>query len=262
MSIKYSKNELLKMINSELLDLSEKEIITLINNELNKDTNKIDMDYVDMCYELLEFKRNNKHNSLPMLKSKKLAKISLIAAIIVVVTISTLTVSAQIFNFNIPQKIASLINGNAEIDMSFDFVNTYAETYDLTNSKLAEDLEKNNIAPITFPNKMTESSCIISNISYSSNENNISSDATVEFKYKNFYGNMIVRQYNDDYVFEGSITEMDVISGQMINSNGMDVLILERDDSCSIIYRDNKTEYIIYLESNISTAMEFAKSIT
>lgn len=41
----------------------------------------------------------------------------------------------------------------------------------------------------------------------------------------------------------------------------MDILIFERDNSCSIIYRDNVTEYNIHLKSDIETAIEFAESI-
>ena len=71
----------------------------------------------------------------------------------------------------------------------------------------------------------------------------------------------MIQQFNSDYQFSRSWSEMDVISGQILCSNGMDILIFERDNSCSIIYRDNVTEYNINLESDIETAIKFAESI-
>ena len=71
----------------------------------------------------------------------------------------------------------------------------------------------------------------------------------------------MIQQFNSDYQFSRSWSEMDVISGQILSSNGMDILIFERDNSCSIIYRDNVTEYNINLESKIETAIKFAESI-
>ena len=71
----------------------------------------------------------------------------------------------------------------------------------------------------------------------------------------------MIQQFNSDYQFSRSWSEMDVISGQILSSNGMDILIFERDNSCSIIYRDNVTEYNINLESDIETAIKVAESI-
>lgn len=71
----------------------------------------------------------------------------------------------------------------------------------------------------------------------------------------------MIQQFNSDYQFSGSWSEMDVISGQILSSNGMDILIFERENSCLIIYRYNVTEYNIHLKSDIETAIEFAESI-
>lgn len=264
MGTKFSKNELLEMINSGLTKLTEEEILELITEELNKENAQVDMDYIDVCYDLLEIKRNNKINNTALAvkaKSKRPIKVLLIAAVFVFATISTFVVSAQVFNFNIPQKIAELINGNAEIDMTFEFANTQADKYSLLNSELASKLAEHNISPVTFPKEMITENCSITNIDYSSDENTVSSDATVYFKYKNIYGNMLIQQFNNDYQFDGTYSEMDVLSGQMLSVNGMDILVFERDNSCSIIYRDNVTEYNIYLESDIETAIDFAQSI-
>lgn len=258
MKKKLSKKKLNKMITSDFTDLSTEEIKALIQKEVDKGSDALDTDYIDLCFELLSIKNNDTNKR--KIKFTKAAKVLLAAAVLMVIFSSTITVSAQ-FNLNIPQKIAQLINGNAEIDMTFEFANTKADIYNLSNSELALDFSEHNISPVTFPKEMITENCSITNIDYSSDGNTVSTDAIVHFKYKNIYGNMMIRQFNEDYKFNGNQSVMGVISGQMISANGMDILVFERDNSCSIVYRDNVTEYNIYLESDIKTTIEFAKSI-
>jgi hypothetical protein len=258
---KFSKKELLNEIESGLEDLTSDQIKELIKKETEKNSDDINMEYIDLCFKLLETKQNvSISTNNKKTKVKKPIKVLLIAATFIVVLVSTITVSAQL-NLNIPQKIAQLINGNAEVESNLEIANTKVENYAFLDSDLAMKLAEHGISPVTFPKEMITENCSITNIKYSSDENAVSTDAVVNFEYKNTNGKMTVRQFNYDYKFSGSWSELNVISGQTIVSNGMDVLIFERVNSCSIIYRDNLTEYNIYLESNIETAIKFAESI-
>lgn len=264
MKNKFSKNDLLKMIDSELVNLSEDKIKELINKELSKDNSKIDMDYIDLCYDLLELKSKNNKNSngeKPKVKSAKRIKFLISAAVIMLFVVSTLTVSAQVFNFNIPQKIAQLINGNAEIDLNLELADTIADDYALLDSDLAQNVATYGISPITFPEEMINENCIITNVELLSVETDVSIDVNIEFEYKGIYGNMTIEQYKQDFEFTGEQTSLDTSSGQVININGMDVLVFEHKENCSIIYKDNTTEYSIYLESDLDTAINFVESI-
>ena len=205
MKNKFSKNDLLKMIDSELVNLSEDKIKELINKELSKDNSKIDMDYIDLCYDLLELKSKNNKNSngeKPKVKSAKRIKFLISAAVIMLFVVSTLTVSAQVFNFNIPpflifrqkisylamQKIAQLINGNAEIDLNLELADTIADDYALLDSDLAQNVATYGISPITFPEEMINENCIITNVELLSVDTDVSIDVNIEFEYKGIYG--------------------------------------------------------------------------
>lgn len=264
MKNKFSKDDLLKMIDSELINLSEDRIKELIKNELSKDNSEIDMDYIDLCYDLLEIKNKSNKNSngeKPKIKSAKRIKFLIAAAIIMLFVVSTLTVSAQVFNFNIPQKIAQLINGNAEIDLNLELADTIADDYALLDSDLAQEVAAYGFSPITFPEEMIKDNCIITSVEYLPVDTEVSKNVNIEFEYKGIYGSMTILQYEQDFEFTGEETSLNTISGQMLHINGMDVLVLEHTENCSIIYKDNNTEYNISIEGNLDTAINFAESI-
>ena len=48
------------MIDSDFTDLSTEEIKALIQKEVNKGPDKLDTDYIDLCFELLAVKGNAK----------------------------------------------------------------------------------------------------------------------------------------------------------------------------------------------------------
>lgn len=68
-----SKKKLKKMIASDFTDLSTEEIKALIQKEVDKGPDKLDTDYIDLCFELLSIKSNStnakKLNLLNRLKS-------------------------------------------------------------------------------------------------------------------------------------------------------------------------------------------------
>ncbi len=253
------------MIDSKLTKLKEEEILELINEELKKDNSQVDMDYIDLCYDLLEIKKsafssNDNNLNSTKLKIKKPIKALLIAATFIVVIVSTFTVSAQ-FNLNIPQKIVQLINGNAEIEPNLEIANTKADKYTLLDSELAVKLSKQGISPVTFPEEMIKEKCTITNIENVTIDETISADEKIEFEYNGQYGCLLINQFMQNFAWSGKKTNMNIISGQIIRSNGLDILVFEHKNYCSIIYKDSNTEYNIYIECDIDTALQFAKSI-
>ena len=264
MNNKFSKNELLEMINSKLPKLTEKEILELITQELNKENEQVDMDYIDVCYDLLETKRNNEINNTALAvktKSKRPIKVLLIAAVFVFVTVSTFVVYAQVFNFNIPQKIAELINGNAEIDYNLENADTTADGYALLDTDLAKQLANHGISPVTFPEEMIKENCKITEIENRTDDESVSKSTYIRFEYNGYYCNLSITQLAENLDWVGEQSVMEIVSGQMIQVNGMDILLFEQKDGCTIQYKDNLTEYNIHLKCDIETAIKFAESI-
>lgn len=255
---KLNKNDLEKIVSSGFTDLSEEQIKKLISKELDKEIDKVDTDYIDLCFELFEIR--NKDNA--KMKRKNALKIMLIAAVFVSIIVSTISVSAQILNFDIPKTIAKLVNGNAEIDVNLEHLKKKADGYALNETELAKQISSFGISNVTIPEKLTGEDCKIVNVcDYSSNLSS-AKEIGAELEYNGNYVRVLVLKNEFDGKWVGSKTAMDVISGKMINVNGMDILIFERDNSCSIEYKDGFTEYIIYLEeTDMDTAIEIAKSI-
>ena len=252
-----SKKKLKKMIASDFTDLSTEEIKSLIQKEVDKGPDKLDTDYIDLCFELLSIKSNN--TNAKKVKFTKSAKVLLIAATLMVVFISTITVSAQ-FNLNIPEKIVQLINGNAEIDYNLENADTTADGYALLDTDLAKQIADYGITPVTLPEEMTKENCKVIQIE------DVSVDETwkiisVDFYYNNQKGWLRVEQMSEELETAGVSTVMDIKSGQMIKINGMDIIVFEQENSCSIIYKDSLTTYDINLYCDFETAIKFAESI-
>lgn len=256
MKRKLSKKKLKKMIDSDFTDLSTEEIKALIQKEVDKGPDKLDTDYIDLCFELLAVKGNAKGKGV---KFKKPAKVLLVAVALMVVFISTITASAQ-FNFNIPQSIAKLIDNNAEIDYNLENADTTADGYALLNTDLAKQLADYGITPVTFPEEMTKENCKVIQIE------DVSVDETwkiisVDFYYNKQKGWLRVEQMSEEFETAGVSTVMDIKSGQMININGMDILLFEQEGSYKIKYKDNNTTYDISLDCDSETAIKVAVSI-
>lgn len=256
MKRKLSKKKLKKMIDSDFTDLSTEEIKALIQKEVDKGPDKLDTDYIDLCFELLTVKDNAKGKRV---KFKKSAKVLLVAAALMVVFISTVTASAQ-FNFDIPQSIAKLIDNNAEIDYNLENADTTADGYALLDTDLAKQLADYGITPVTFPEEMTKENCKVIQIE------DVSVDETwkiisVDFYYNKQKGWLRVEQMSEEFKTAGVSTVMDIKSGKMININGMDILLFEQEGSYKIKYKDNNTTYDISLDCDSETAIKVAESI-
>lgn len=257
MKRKLSKKKLKKMIASDFTDLSTEEIKALIQKEVDKGSDELDTDYIDLCFELLSIKNSKQKTS--KVKFTKPTKVLLAAAVLMVVFISTITVSAQ-FNLNIPQKIAQLINGNAEIDYNLENADTTADGYALLDTDLAKQLVDYGITPVTLPELIVKENCTITEMEEVMNED-VLKIVNINFNYNTIIGNLYIQQALQNTESTGVNTVMDVKSGQMTKVNGMDVLVFEQENNCFIRYKDNFTIYDISLDCDIKTAIQFAESI-
>lgn len=261
------RDKLLEMINAEPISFTLEEIENIMDEELEKAPEEMDGELVQICLNVLtkahsEAEKGEVEPEKKKLYYRKPFRALIAAAVIILFIASALTVSAQVFNFNFPKEIAKLINRTAQIDMNLENADTTADGYALLETEFAKEIaEKIGITPITFPEEMIGENCEIAKIENRTLEETVSLDALIYFEYKGYYGDILIRQYQQDFEFVGIDESEDVISGQMININGMDILIFEHKKSCSIRYKDNLTKYYIYLDCDIDTAIQFAESI-
>lgn len=267
MDIKFSEKELLAIAESGLADMSCEQIKQLILKETGKDSEHINTDFIDLCFDVLAMKRDGNtsiiKNPKPQFKVKKniAKKVLVSAAVIMMFLVTTLTVSASVFHFSIPKEISSWFEGNAKTDINLKLADTTADGYLLENSDLVKGLETQGLSPITLPEELIKENSEIIKIDNMTADEKISIDFKVDFSYNNQFGRLTISQYSEDFDWTGEIIDDDVLSAEMIKVNGMDILIFESENVCTIRYKDNLTTYEIYLETDLETARLFAQSI-
>lgn len=258
MNKKFSKKKLKKMIDSNFTDLSSEDIKKLIETEVAKGAQEVDTDYIDLCFKLLALKDNQ---IVPINRKPRTAKTLLIAAIVFVLMISVVTASAYVFDFDIPDFIAELVGKDAYVDINLEYANTTAESYQLTGSDLAKELEAHGITPVTFPEELIKEDCKIVSIEYSEAENAKNTEVTITFEYQGNLGRFAISNRGESEEAVGYNIKKNVISGQMVTVNGMDILIFEGEDYRSVEYKDRNIEYNIYIEGDMETVMNIVNSI-
>lgn len=258
---KFSKEELLKIADSGLIALSCEQLKELIKNESEKDYEQIDTDYIDTCFELLSIKQDNNSDALSKTKIRKfpIKKALLFAAVFTVFIVTAVTVSAQI-HLNIPESIVQLIDEEAVIYNNLENADGTANGYALLDTDLARELAANDITPVTFPEEMIKEDCIITKIQFNPTDD-LTKYADIDFEYKGFNGSLHIIHETEYMETAGIDGVMDVKSGQMLNINGMDILIFEQESDCIIKYKNNLTNYSITLYCDLEAAIEFAESI-
>ena len=145
--------------------------------------------------------------------------------------------------------------------MNLDNADTTADGYTLLDYDFAKSLAQNGIKPITIPEDLLNDSSKINKIEYPDTDKQISTAVFVDFEYNGFKGELRITQANQEVSWSGYETKQDIVSGQMLKVNGMDILVFERTESCTIRYKDGLTDYDIYLEGDIDSAVKFAQSI-
>ena len=263
MNKKFSEEELLETAESGLFNLSCEELKEIIKTESKKEYENINTNLIDLCFDILAAKENY-DDALPAKKAThkkiKMRNIIAVATFIVIIAVVT-TVSAQYFNFNIPKEISSWIEGNAKTEINLKLADTTADAYSLKDSDLANELEAQGVSPLTFPEELIKENSEIIKIDNITTDSTISLDIYIKFNYNNALGTLAVSQYSEDFEWTGEMVDMDVLSAEMIKVNGMDVLIFEHENNCTICYKDNFTTYEIYIETDFETAKLFAQSI-
>ncbi|MGN0534159.1 MAG: PASTA domain-containing protein [Eubacterium sp.] len=96
-----------RAIKSGCEGLTEEDIKNMIDEELMKDESEIDTDFIDTCFLLLDSK--NDQSGKAKIKLRTSAKILIVAAAVLTVFVSTLTVAAQVADVNPIEKIADIV---------------------------------------------------------------------------------------------------------------------------------------------------------
>jgi len=262
-----TNNEFKQVLLDDTAVLSKQELEEIIENELLKSESEMDADLIEYCLDSIK-KLNISEEDNKKEESKKVFFINprMWRVLVAMSVVFVFAITASAFYFNIPENIAQLIDGNTETNLTFDKAdaNAYGNGnggFILPETDLAKELESFGITPVTFPEAMVSNECKITKIENSTVDEDVSRIVNISFVYKNYSGLMIVTKTNADTEWYGSNTATDYEASEIINMNGLDVLVFEQEENCTIEYKNDLTHYLFYIECDFETAKEFAKTI-
>lgn len=273
--------------------MTRQELIELMDEEIDKGPDEMDTDLVEELVELIiKFDEDEKMASEPLelpnteiieipeqtesgdekdndkkddrdnpkiitfghrLKFKKIAAVAAAACLIIATTAGA---SAHFFDFNIAEELVEYFSNHLKIKMEGGSQN--ADSYSLTGSALAQELENNGISPVTLPAALLTDEWKITNIS--SQKDDVLATADVNFENEDIIAMMTIIQYSSkDFMPPTDVMYPE--KGEQIDINGMNVLVVESGDSIFVYYQDDLTEYNITFNCDFQSVVEIANSI-
>ncbi len=253
------------------------EIEEMMNEELNKDPEKMDTELIDLCAEILNKayseEENEKPNTISVSKENntkkgkkiKFGKILLIAAIVAVILAVSIPVGGRFFHSDADEQIADYTGDHFHMDLQNG--NMDAEKHSDGSDPLIKALQNTGIQDVIIPAAFL-SDPYSAEISFTYEDEYTIQDE-IEFKNESegFEGNIAITKYKDkDFLF--AIGQSDYSSRydtvNQITVNGMDVLIFSGGDmDISVAYVDKDTDYSISFDENctLEQAIEIVKSL-
>lgn len=227
-------NTIIKALKSKPMSFSLKEIQDIMDEELSKDPAEMDTDLIDLCMEVLEKGYAETESPKKIKKPKKFSKVFLVAAIILILSLIAIPVSA----------------------------NYIANHYSKQQSDLIQKLQEQGFENVTLPTDL---------LYYEYSDMDVWSDSYAVFAEvkindvnSDIEGLIMISQW-DDISQNMSIYEADPdirIETLMINDIYITVMEDEPGINVNIDYIDNNTEYIIILNNcSFDTAVKTANSL-
>lgn len=253
--------EFKKFLEDNSWDYDKKTIEQMLEKELEKEPEDINMEFVDACILYLtgSTKQETPVKKDKVVANRKRIKLSriLIAAVIVVLCLSVgLTAYAKVNFMSISDIFVQMFSDHATINYSDK--NTAEETTSIQESNLYNELKNGGIENIVLPEEL-----------YSAKYKDIewTNDFTSYYANIDFLDSKITMSI-ETFTDEKWITNPDIqgkfTASKKVNVNGIDVYLFEQNGnkskkvSTSISYQVGLTQYFIYYcPYNIEQAEQF-----
>lgn len=259
--------EFLSFINDKSLDGSlEENLNRIIDEEMEKSEEEMDTQLIEYCLDKLsnlevetpatEEKKGNGDSNGKHIKLK-FKKVIAVAAAIAVFLVSTLSVSAVVFDVNLFDGIVELYNDYIRIN--FDKTNDKADEYQLLGTELAKELADNGFSEVLLPEAFFSDEYNITKMEYETFE--YINSVNIMFEYKNKLGNIQISEYAIAEIVP-DVEFLNVTSNiEEIEIGNITVYCFMQNKSVAITYRDGLSVYFIQIPMNLDEAIEFAKTI-
>lgn len=265
--IMMNDKEFLTLFNDDPLDNSQrKRLRKIIDDELEKPVEEMDTELIDYCLDMLntlEKKVQEKDGKKKCGDSdgkhikQKFKKVIILVAIIAVLLVGTVSVSAVFFDYNLIGGVVELYKDYIRIN--FDEIDDKSEKYELLGTELAKELADNDLQPVLLPEIILSEKFEISKIDYEKTEHLIT--ANIVFKCDKGIGYVDISKYSAEELVP-DIEFLDVSSAiEQIKIDNLIVFIFQQNENYTITYRDGLFLYTILVPFNYDETIEFAQTI-
>lgn len=254
-------NEIEKALKEKPMSFTLKEIEQIMDDELSKNPEEMNIELIDLCAVLIE-KIINKSESKKG-KRIKFNKFAVCAAIIAVILSIAMPITADYIKNGTKGKIITEYENNYEINLNN--ANDNAKKYSSDEFSIIKDFENIGLNNIVLPQAMLKKNgCTFNNLIPSKEEDLL--NARVDFSYNSDINGVIYvfRGYTDEKTYNLAIVKVTGTADciKIINNNGMDILVESNRQKSHIFYKDNNTVYHIHLENcSFDDAINIACSI-
>lgn len=260
-----SNFEFKKFLEDTSWDYDKKTIEEMMERELEKEPEDINMEFVDACMHYLtgsieEEAPKEKVQVITKKKRIKFSRLLIAAAIIAVISMTGLTVYANANDMSIKDIFVSLFSDHATIDYSNKNNNGNNSDVPVNETALYKEISKNGIDNILLPVQiynMKYKDFYVSN-DFTSNFVGFTSNETIVVS---------IEKFSDKKWISNPDIMGDFSESKKINVNGIDIYLFERNGgkqsvSTSVSYQINLTQYNIHIEGcTIEQAEEFVSEL-
>jgi len=238
-----NKEILKNILNTPSMEFSYEEIQALLDEELEKPVEEMDTDIVELCIDVLsrketessEKKDNENDCKTKSHKKRNVGKIFLIAAVVAMLSIITVSVSANVFTVEASEGIVSIFGKQLSLNLTT-----------LHNKKVLAELEKQGLEDVNLLPIFYGKNCKLELLEQCNNEH-----YNLNFSFTDFEvsGYISIRKYAS---YENSLDSINLYSDveqiKQININGTDVIIASSTDSKTVAYynKGNSTYRVMF----------------
>ena len=262
-------DELIYFLKSEPMKFSYAEIEQMMDEELAKDPDEMDTDFVDLCVDVLynalqeakqkEAENNSKNNKRIKFKWARIIVAAIIAALILCTAVS---VTAKYVHNETSDKIVKFYENHFSINLRNG--ETCSEKYSDENIELITKLKDSGFDNVILPSVLLEDDYTY-DINVTENEDFVT--ALVDFYNVNndTVINVTITKHNNsvnNFLDSDTLLSNTYDSAKQLSINQMDIFVLGNNKESTILYVDNNIEYDLSLSDyNFNSAIEIAKTI-
>lgn len=183
-------------------------------------------------------------------------KIIIVAAVIAVLAVASLSVYAAISDTTILDGLVEIYN--KYIVVRFDKIDDKADDYKMLGTGLAQELKENGIYPVLLPEALLNEETHITEIEYKIADGIIT--VNIHFRFKKEKGYLTI-DYYEPPGFIGESEYPNAKNVTVVETSGIQVYVFEQNRKGSIVYKDGTSQYGIFSSMTYEQAIEFAKTI-